>query len=444
VVEVDVDMGIGTANRACSHHTASREQLGLGVSDVRGVLCLTATRGVRLGTLRVVLGPGIDESALRAERLGRLQAAMAANGLEACLLFSEPNVRYATGAITMPIWSMTTFTRCAVVPAEGPPILFEHPNSVHRVEGVDVRPMHAWEFYDDAVTHADRFAAEAVASLRELGVGGGRVGVDRLGTPGFLALQGAGLTLVDSSPATQEAREVKTPQEIALFRLTGPVVVDALGEFEAALRPGITERQLFAVYAGGVLRRGAEYLATNTVCSGPNTNPWRAEATDRVLADGDLIYIDTDTVGIGGCFFCVSRTFVCGDAAPTPAQRATYDAAFEWVQGMTALIRPGPTCAELAARAPVVPERYRAQRYEVMVHSVGLEEESPSVCHPQDAQSNPDRAIQQGMVLVVETYMGAVGDDHGVKLGDVVLVTDDGAEVLAPYPYARSFAPVGS
>lgn len=391
-----------------------------------------------------MLDPRIDEDALRVERLGRLQTAMRAHGLEALLLFSEPNVRYATGAITMPVWSMSTFTRCAVVPIQGAPILFEHPNSMHRVAGVDVRPMHAWEFYDEAVTHADRFVAEAVDALRELGIRGGPVAVDRLGTPGFLALLGAGITLVDSSPATQEAREVKTPQEIALFRLNGPLVVDALGEFEAALAPGVTERELFAAYAGGVLKRGAEYLATNTVCSGPNTNPWRAEATDRPIDAGDLVYIDTDTVGVGGCFFCVSRTFVCGDVEPTPSQRATYDAAFEWVQGMTALVRPGVTCAELGAGAPIVPERYRAQRYEVMIHGVGLEEESPSVCHPQDVQSNPDRVIQPGMVLVVETYMGAVDDDHGVKLGDVVLVTGDGAEVLAPYPYARSFAPAGS
>jgi Xaa-Pro aminopeptidase len=397
-----------------------------------------------LSTLRVVIDPRIDAEALRTERLARLQAAMAAHDLEACLLFSEPNVRYATGAITMPVWSMSTFTRCAVVPAEGAPILFEHPNSMHRVEGVDVRPMHAWEFYDDAVTHADRFAAEAVAALREFGVGAGAVAVDRLGTPGFLALQRAGVAMVDSSPATQEAREVKTPQEIALFRQNGPIVVEALEEFEAALRPGVTERELFAVLAGGMLGRGAEYLATNTVCSGPNTNPWRAEATARVIEAGDLVYLDTDTVGIGGCFFCVSRTFVCGDVAPTPAQRATYEAAIEWVTGMTALVKPGATCAELADAAPIVPERYRTQRYECMVHSVGLEEESPSVCHPQDVQSNPDRVIQAGMVLVVETYMGAVGDDHGVKLGDVVLVTEDGAEVLAPYPYARSFAPTGS
>ena len=111
---------------------------------------------------------------------------------------------------------------------------------------------------------------------------------------------------------------------------------------------------------------------------------------------------------------------------------------------MTSLVRPGVMCGELAAAAPIVPDRYLAKRYEVMVHSVGLEEESPSVCHPQDVQSNPDRVVQPGMVLVVETYMGEVGGDHGVKLGDVVLVTDEGAEVLAPYPYARSFEPAGS
>jgi Xaa-Pro aminopeptidase len=385
-----------------------------------------------------------DRDLLRSERLARLQASMRAHDVEGCLLFSEPNVRYATGAVTMPIWSMSTFTRCAVVAAEGPPILFEHPNSMHRVRGVDARPMHAWEFFDDASTHADTFAREAIAALRELGVGGDRVAVDRLGTPGFLALQSSGLTIVDSSPVTQEAREVKTTQEVELFRMNGPIVVDGLGELEAALRPGITERELFSVYARGVLGRGAEYLATNTVCSGPNTNPWRAEATDRPIEAGDLVYIDTDTVGIEGCFFCVSRTFACPGADVDAEERATYQAAFEWVRGMTSLVRPGVTCAELAAEAPRVPARFHAQRYECMIHSVGLEEESPSVCHPEDVQSNPDRVLRRDMVLVVETYMGEVGGSHGVKLGDVVLVTDGGAEVLAAYPYARSLAPAGS
>src|SRR5215470_16231371 len=116
----------------------------------------------------------VDLVRLRAGRLLRLQEAMRSRGMEACLLFNEPNVRYATGASAMPIWSNTTFVRCALVPAEGRPILFEHPNSVHLFRGfeAEVRPMHAWEFYDDTASHAAVFARETVAALREIGAAG--------------------------------------------------------------------------------------------------------------------------------------------------------------------------------------------------------------------------------------------------------------------------------
>jgi len=187
-----------------------------------------------------------------------------------------------------------------------------------------------------------------------------------------------------------------------------------------------------------MLRRGGEYLATSTVCSGPNTNPWRSEATDREIASGDLVYVDTDTVGIEGYFFCVSRTFLCGDVEPTAAQCDTYKAAHDWLEEMKAVVRPGLTCGELAAIAPKLPEKYLPQRYECMIHSVGLEEESPSVCYPIDRQSNPDRLIREDMALVVELYAGEVGGDHGVKLGDEVLVTANGVRVLAPYPFSSA------
>jgi Xaa-Pro aminopeptidase len=379
----------------------------------------------------------IDLERLRTERLDRLRRAMHAHDLGACLLFHDPNVRYATGASAMPVWSMSTFTRCAVVPAEGTPILFEHPNSVHRSahRAPDVRPMHGWEFFDDAGGQARVFAGEAAAALREVGAAGGRIGVDRLGAPAWFALAREGLAVVDSSPATQEAREVKTPQEVALFRRNGPLVVDALAELGTAIAPGVTERELLGVYASGAIRRGAEYLATNTVCSGPNTNPWRAEATDRAVRPGELVFVDTDTVGIEGCFFCVSRTFAVGGAEPSRAERATFRAAHDWVREMVALVRPGITCAQLAAEAPPIPERYLPQHYEVMLHGVGLEEEGPSVCAPIDPQPNGARVIRPDMTLVVECYFGEVGADHGVKLGEEILVTPDGAEILAPYPF---------
>jgi Xaa-Pro aminopeptidase len=271
--------------------------------------------------------------------------------------------------------------------------------------------------------------------LRKLGVSSNRLAVDRLGTPGFLALQREGMTLIDSAPVTTVARAIKTPEEIVLLEYNGAIVMEMLANFERAVSPGIRERELLAILADTLLRRGGEHLATSTVCSGPNTNPWRAEATARRLEDGDLVYVDTDAVGVEGYFFCVSRAFLCGDRAPTPAQREVYRTAQDWLLALKEMIRPGLTCRELAGKAPRLPQKFMPQRYEVMVHSVGLEEESPSVAYPGDPQPNGDWVIEENMALVVELYCGEPGGRDGVKLGDEVLVTPAGVRDLVPYPY---------
>ncbi|TMK46818.1 MAG: aminopeptidase P family protein [Actinobacteria bacterium] len=383
---------------------------------------------------------GVDLEHLRAGRLARLQGAMHRHGVEACLLFNEPNIRYATGASAMPVWSTTTFVRCALVPAEGMPILFEHPNSMHLFGELEahVRPMHAWEFTDGVASHAAIFARETAAAMRELGVTDDRLAIDRLGTPGFLALQAAGISIVDSAPMTMEARGVKTPEEIEVLAMGGQVVMEMLRDVESAIRPGVTERELLAVLAATLLAGGGEHLATNTVCSGPNTNPWRAEATARALERGDLVYVDTDSVCLEGYFFCVSRTFLCGDASPTREQREAYRASHDWLEAMKDLVRPGVTCRELAERAPRLPDRYLPQRYECMIHGIGLEEENPSVAYPGDPQPNPDTALEDGMALVIEVYAGEVGARHGVKLGDEIVLTADGPRNLVPYPYCAA------
>lgn len=268
----------------------------------------------------------IDVERLRLERLTRLQAAMAAHDLEVLVLSNEPNIRYATGATAMPVYAMSTFVRCTVVPQEGTPTLFEHANSMHRsaLRAPDVRPMRAWEFTDDPSGEADAWADLVVDAIRERGSSTTTVGVDRLGAPAFLALADRGLAIRDAAPATQEARRVKTPQELVVLDRNGELVMEMLAAFEAAVRPGIRERELLAVLFDVMIRGGGEYLATNTVCSGPNTNPWRAEATDRALEEGDLVFVDTDTVGIEGMFSCVSRTFPGGSGRRRPGSATPF------------------------------------------------------------------------------------------------------------------------
>ncbi|MEL6746839.1 MAG: M24 family metallopeptidase, partial [Pseudomonadota bacterium] len=87
-----------------------------------------------------------------------------------------------------------------------------------------------------------------------------------------------------------------------------------------------------------------------------------------------------------------------------------------------------------------LPEAYRAQRYGVMFHGVGLCDEYPSIRYPEDwEECGYDGVLEPGMVLCVEVYAGAVGGPYGVKLEDQVLVTETGYELLSHTPMEADF-----
>jgi Xaa-Pro aminopeptidase len=383
----------------------------------------------------------IDFDRLRAGRLARLQEMMRSHDLPVCLFFNPANIRYATGTDVMGVWTAGTFARYCVVPAAGSPILFEYKGSIHVSETIaeDVRPAYMWQFGGNQTLESVReWAAEMRSLLRELGLEHEPLAVDKLDTPGFLALQEEGIRVLDSSPATVDAREVKTPEEIDLFRLNGRIGDEMLAEFEAAIRPGIREYELLAVLGDALLRRHGEFLFTRLVASGQNTNPWMSEAHDKVVEEGDLVGVDTDANGYEGYVIDVSRTFLCGDT-PTSEQKEVYRAAHECVAGMVELVEPGMTFEEFAHRAPALPEQYKEQRYPAMVHQAGLEDEGPGIPYPDDDRGPrrimPDREIRENMVLCFECYTGEVGGPFGVKLEDQVIVTDDGCELVCRYPF---------
>ena len=153
---------------------------------------------------------------------------------------------------------------------------------------------------------------------------------------------------------------------------------------------------------------------------------------------GDLVFVDTDAVGIEGYFADVSRTFLVGDVPATSTQRDAYGAAHDWLVETSALLRPGITMREFSELAPRLPERYRVQRYECLAHSAGLDDEGPSIAWPEDAHPNGDRTIEPGMVLCLEVYCGDVGGRDGVKLEDQIEITDTGGVNQTPFPFAKA------
>jgi Xaa-Pro aminopeptidase len=390
-----------------------------------------------VSTLRVPNRDEIDLPALRAERLARLQAAMRARDVAACVFFHPANIRYATGASAMDAWAAQTFARHCVAPADGAPVLFECHTSLAASAraDLDVRPAVTWQFMPD------RAADVAGAWARELWrrpCRNGRTGrADRPGPARHVWLHRApprSIDLVDSSPVTIAARDVKTPQEVELMKLNGAIGDAMLRDFEDAIRPGGREQELLATLTESLLHRGGEQVVTRLVSSGRNTNPWGSEARDKLVQPGDLVCVDTDAYGIEGYMVDVSRTFVCGDMT-APGQVELYRVAHEIIVAMRETLRPGISYDEFARAVPPLPERFRAQRYECMVHGAGLEDETPTIYYPGQAPNPVDACIEEGMTLCFECYVGEVGGPYGVKLEDQVLVTAAGAEPLCTYPY---------
>src|SRR3981189_3711785 len=126
---------------------------------------------------------GIDFAQLRAGRLARLQAAMKQHDLPVALLYNTANIRYATGANVMAVWTAGTFARYCLVPAEGAPVLFEYKGSVHVSQKVvgEVAPAYTWQYGGLAARDKAREWAQSIRSaLRELGLEHERLAVDKL------------------------------------------------------------------------------------------------------------------------------------------------------------------------------------------------------------------------------------------------------------------------
>ena len=382
----------------------------------------------------------VDLARLRRDRLAKVQRAMRAHDLGALILTDIVNIRYCTGVAVMPLWTAVNIAHYVVVPVEGDPVIFEYGGAEFRQRAFwqDVRPSMFWQA---RVTDADSpgkaaaWARQIQDVLAERRIAGARIGIDTLDYNGFAALQALGMQLSDADRAISAARIIKLPDEVELMRQSCAIADSALRDMEAAIRPGITENELLAIFWHRVLALGGEHCFTRLIVSGHKTNPWLHEADGKRVEPGDLVAIDTDMTGPECYVADFSRTFLCGEKA-SAAQQDAYKVAHDFVRGCSELIRPGLAFSEFVAQCPSLPPAYREQAYGVILHGIGVDDESPNIPLPGDPYTEmPEGEFQENMVLAVECYAGKVGARDGVKLEDEVWVSAGGPVVLSKYPY---------
>ena len=385
----------------------------------------------------------IDMAALRRYRMDRLRAELAKRDIGACLLYDPINIRYATGTRNMSLFTMHSPERYVVVPAEGPAVIFDGYMATHPLDASETveerRPAVTWT-YETTAGFSDRAAARWAAEIDDLlrSVAGAnrRLAVDRLGTLGFLALAQLGIELADAQEPMEQARSIKSAEEIACMSVGIAACEAGMARMHEALRPGITENALWSLLVQANAELGGEWMDTRLLASGGRTNPWYQECGEKLIRAGDLVAFDTDLIGPFGYCADISRTYFCGPGKPSEAQKTLYRLAHEQIQHNVALLKPGLSFRELTDKSWPIPEPYLANRYICQFHGVGLADEYPDIAHPLDWDEHGyDGIIQAGMTLCVESYIGEDGGTEGVKLEEQVLVTDDGPQLLSTFPF---------
>ena len=384
-----------------------------------------------------------DMVRMRAYRKDRVQAQLKSLDYGACVLFDPINIRYTTGARNMMIWKMHSLGRHAFVPAEGKAVVFDSPSSLHLNNGLETvgesRPSKGmgYIYTGDAREEKTRdWAAEMAELVSEHCGGNRRIACDRIDFGAAGALAEHQIDLFDGTEPMELARLIKSPDEITCMNMAISVCETGMARMREALRPGMTENEVWSILHQANIAMGGEWIETRCLASGGRTNPWLQECSDRVIRAGEMLAFDTDLIGPHGYMADISRTYYCGFNKTSDEQRRLYSLSYEQLQHDIALIKPGMSFREYGEKAWPIPDEFVAQRYGCVAHGVGMCDEYPVIGYPSGPGiASVDGEFEPNMTVCVESYVGAVGGAEGVKLEQQVLITQEGTHVLSTFPF---------
>ena len=377
----------------------------------------------------------------RAYRMKRVRDEMAKHDIAGMLLYDPVNIRYAFDSSNMASWTAHNPIRYALIMSNGPAIMFEFRGCEHLNDGLpaidEVRNSIAWMFMtsgDRASEKCALWADDVVSNMREHGGGNMRLAVDRMEPEGALALTERGVSVIDAGQITEVARSIKSPDEIELMKWTIRVCEAGMARIYEHSVPGVAEQELWAHLHFENARSGGEWLETKLLTCGPNTNPWYNECSQRPCQMGEMISFDTDMIGPYGYCADLSRSWTCGYTPMSETQKRIYQLARDQIEHNMALLQPGLSYAEFNEKSWKIPEAHQPYRYSLALHGVGMADEWPVVMLHPDFAHNHGGALEENMVICVESLMAEKGSES-VKLETQVLVTADGPKRLDSFPW---------
>ena len=379
-----------------------------------------------------------DPHALREARVERARAAMRDAGLDALLVWKNENVRYLTGLRAQIIAGKSALLNGAILPAEGPPILLASGGEIERC-----RVVMPWlaELHAVPIMEARGLVRGAVEEtiapvLARHGLaGGGVLGVDEAAMCQYEALRELlpQVRLADGDAAMHAARRVKLRGELALMQEACAIAEAVTQAAIDAVAPGVRELDVVAEAMHTLFRLGGEeaHVTTPFVASGEHMAPPNRIASDKIIRDGDLVFIDIGAQW-AGYFGDMGRTVICGE--PNADQRRVYTAVYDALASATEALRAGNTNRDVeravhdAAAGHGLADRFISL---FIGHGVGIGANEPPYIG-ESLAGDETVVLEEGMTFAVEPliWIPGVTGGAGVRLEDTIVVEADGGRPL--------------
>jgi Xaa-Pro aminopeptidase len=338
---------------------------------------------------------------------GRVERLRAEFEVASFLVSNPVNVRYLTG-----------------FPSSNAFVLVEHERVLLLTDGRYIEAARGVEGVE-AVLVDREFEPGAVAALSKLVDGAMAFEADHLTYARHAALAAVGLELAGTVAVVLGLRAVKEPAELDEIRRAARVLNDVYEQLAAESLVGRTEKDVAWWFERALHEEGADALAFDvTVASGANAAFPHHRTGDRKIAAGETVVVDAGAKVDGYCSDC-TRTFATG---PLPGDlRRAYGACLSAQEASLAAVHAGADARGLDEIARREIEEGGFDVLHGLGHGVGLEVHELPVMRP-----TAEGSLEPANVVTVEPGVYLAGQG-GVRIEDLVIVTENGAEVLTPF-----------
>ncbi len=252
---------------------------------------------------------------------------------------------------------------------------------------------------------------------------------DRMTQAGYAALRKAlprSARLIPTTAAVDALRMIKDAEELRLIRQAVNMGADLLMPAVETIRPGVRESDVAAEIEYAARRWGAEQMSFETiVAAGRRSALPHGRASSARIPRRGFVILDLGVILHG---YCSDMTRTVHVGSVPRRSREIYQAVLDAQLAATAAVKPGATAGDVDFAARSVLKKAKLDRYFIHStgHGVGLEiHEQPRVARDQK------EVLEPGMVITIEPGVYLPGEG-GVRIEDMVVVTERGHQVLTP------------